>query len=78
MSKKKKKIRNRAPGIIGDYWKANRQAERENEAARQKQAAEKGGKEKKGWAGWSTTEKTMLFIIIAGLIGIFIRYVVLR
>lgn len=71
----RKKTRNKARDMIGDYWKTNRQAERENEAARKRQQEGRSEKEKKQW---TSTEKGMLAVIIIGLIGIFFRYVVFR
>jgi len=66
---KKKKVRNKARDIFTDYYKANRQAEKENIAAGEKQEKKKS---------WSISEKVMLVIIVIGLIGIFVRYVILR
>lgn len=71
----RKKTRNKARDMIGDYWKTNRQAERENDAARKRQQEGRSEKEKKQW---TSTEKGMLVVIIIGLIGIFFRYVVFR
>ncbi|MDD5987019.1 MAG: hypothetical protein PUC26_04275 [Eubacteriales bacterium] len=71
----RKKTRNKARDMIGDYWKTNRQAERENEAARKRQQEGRSEKEKKQW---TSTEKGMLVVIIIGLVGIFFRYVVFR
>ena len=71
----RKKTRNKARDMIGDYWKTNRQAERENEAARKRQQEGRSEKEKKQW---TSPEKGMLVVIIIGLVGIFFRYVVFR
>ncbi|MGI6737306.1 MAG: hypothetical protein ACOX41_08345 [Anaerovoracaceae bacterium] len=71
----KKKVRNKARDVIGDYWRTNRRAERDNEQARAAQEREKGSG---GRAPWSTGERIMLVVIIAGLIGIVLRYVVFR
>ena len=66
-----KKTRNKAKDMIGGYWQANRQAERENEEAKRRQ-----GEDKK--KGWSSSEKMMLGIIIVGAIGLVVRYVILK
>lgn len=65
----KKKTRNRAKDVISDYYRTNRQVEKENEEARERQGEQKG---------WSRSEKIMLGIIIIGAIGLLFRYVILR
>ena len=67
----KKKVRNKARDVLGDYWKSNRAAEKANEEARKKAGTE-NKKE------WTMGEKAMLIIIIAGAVGILIRYLVLK
>ncbi|MEA4922988.1 MAG: hypothetical protein VB031_06420 [Eubacteriaceae bacterium] len=65
----KKKVRNKARDVLGDYYKSNRAVEKANEEARKEQGPKKG---------WSRSEKIMMTIIILGAIGIVIRYVILR
>lgn len=72
MGKKKKQVRNKARDVIGDYYKTNNQYTREN---RERQKTE--GKREKGFKNWSPTEKLYIVVIALGLIGIFVRYVVL-
>lgn len=71
MAAKKRKVRNRARDVIGDYYKTNTQYARENRERQKEQE-----KKEKGLKNWSPTEKLYLVVIILGLIGIFIRYVV--
>jgi preprotein translocase subunit Sss1 len=65
MAKKQKNIRNRGRDMIGDYYLSNRQVEKEN---RERQQTRKE---------WSTSEKVLLAIILLGVIGLIIKYVVL-
>lgn len=65
MAKKQKNIRNRARDMIGDYYLSNRQVEKEN-SERQQTHKE-----------WSTSEKVLLVIILIGIIGLIIKYIVL-
>ena len=65
MSPNQKKVRNRARDMVGDYYRSNRYVEQENKE-RQKY-------EKK----WSKSEKMLLVIIILGLLGIVVKYVLL-
>ncbi len=65
----KKKVRNKARDVIGDYYKANRQVEKENREAQERQG--KTGK-------WNRTEVVMGLVIALALLGILIRYVILR
>jgi len=51
--------------MIGDYYLSNRQVEKEN---RERQQTRKE---------WSTSEKALLAIILLGVIGLIIKYVVL-
>ncbi len=65
----KKQVRNKARDVIGDYYRANRQVEKENREAQAKQ-----GKVKK----WNKTELAMVLIIGLAVAGIVVRYIVLR
>lgn len=66
MSKPKKNVRNKARDMLGDYYFANRQVEKEN---RERQEARKG---------WSTTEITFLVVIVLGLVALAVKYLVLE
>jgi hypothetical protein len=65
MPKKQRNIRNRARDTIGDYYLSNRQVEKEN---RERQQTRKE---------WSASEKILLAIILLGVFGLIIKYVVL-
>ncbi len=70
MAKKKKKVRNKARDMIGDYYKTNNQYTKENRARQEAEGRPKGGR------NLSNTEKTYIVIIVLGLIGIFVKYVI--
>lgn len=65
MSKKPKSVRNRARDMIGDYYKSNREVEKEN------QTRQENRKE------WTRSEKLLLAVIILGAIGLVVKYVIL-
>jgi preprotein translocase subunit Sss1 len=65
MAKKQKNIRNHARDMIGDYYLSNRQVEKEN---RERQQTKKE---------WSTSEKVLLIVILLGVVGLVIKYIVL-
>lgn len=69
----KDQSRNKAKDVLSDYWKSNRETEKANAEALKKQQAGQTEQEKKRW---KFSEKAMLVIIVLGLIGIVIRYVV--
>ena len=64
--KNKKNIRNRTRDMLGEYYFANRQMEKENQA-RQEQRKE-----------WSKTELAFLIVTILGIIAIAVRYLILE
>ncbi|MEG0392682.1 MAG: hypothetical protein RR626_07960 [Anaerovoracaceae bacterium] len=64
----KKQTRNKARDVIGDYYKANRQVEKENEKAREES-------QKKGW---SRSERTMLIVILVCGVAILVKYLVFK
>lgn len=70
MAKKKRKTRNKARDVFTDYYKTNTQYAREN---RQRQEDEE---KPKGLKNLNYTEKTYIVIIVLGLIGIFVKYVI--
>ena len=70
--KKNKPTRNKFRDAVSDYYMSNRQVDREN---RRRQEEEGGGS--KGLKNLNTMEKTCVIVIVLGLIGIVIKYVVL-
>ncbi len=72
--KKKKKTRNKSTEWIAGYISANKYTSEENERRRK----EENFKEQKGLKNLNSTEKIYMTIIVLGLIGIFVKYVVLR
>lgn len=73
MKKKKKKYTNKSTQWIAGYVEANRQAGIENEKRREEQ----GFVEQKGLKNLQYNEKIYVAIIVLGLIGIIIKYVIL-
>lgn len=69
--KKQKQMRNKARDMIADYYRTNKAYDEEN---RRRQDEEGGGS--KGLRNLNTTEKTLVAIIVLGLIGIVVRYVI--
>ncbi|MGI6257167.1 MAG: hypothetical protein ACOYJU_03780 [Anaerovoracaceae bacterium] len=65
---KKRKTRNKARDMLGDYYKSNRMAEEENE---------KNLKESPPSSNWTPAAKFMIIAIIICLIAIVIKYFVL-
>ena len=76
MAKKirKKKATNKSTEWIAGYISANRATSEENERRRK----EEGFQEQKGLRNINSTEKVYVTIIVLGLIGIFVKYVVLK
>lgn len=71
-TKKKKQTRNKARDMIADYYRTNKAYDEEN---RRRQDEE--GVRSKGLRNLNTTEKALVAIIVLGLIGIVVRYVIL-
>ncbi len=71
-TKEKKQTRNKARDIIADYYRTNKAYDEEN---RRRQDEE--GVRSKGLRNLNTTEKALVAIIVLGLIGIVVRYVIL-
>ncbi len=71
-TKEKKQTRNKARDMIADYYRTNKAYDEEN---RRRQDEE--GVRSKGLRNLNTTEKTLVAIIVLGLIGIVVRYVIL-
>ncbi|MDO4545869.1 MAG: hypothetical protein Q4C25_06905 [Bacillota bacterium] len=70
--KKKKKTRNKTRDFFTDYYKTNREYDKEN---RQRQEAEGGSP--KGLKNLNPMEKACVVVIVLGLIGIVIKYIIL-
>ena len=71
-TKEKKQTRNKARDMIADYYRTNKAYDEEN---RRRQDEE--GVRSKGLRNLNTTEKALVAIIVLGLIGIGVRYVIL-
>ena len=71
-NKKKRKVRNKTKDVLMGYYKTNMKYEEEN---RRRQKEE--GVTTKGLKNLTYTEKTYIVIIVLGLIGIIIKYVIL-
>ena len=71
-TKGKKQTRNKARDMIADYYRTNKAYDEEN---RRRQDEE--GVRSRGLRNLNTTEKTLVAIIVLGLIGIVVRYVIL-
>ena len=71
-TKEKKQTRNKARDMIADYYRTNKAYDEEN---RRRQDEE--GVRSKGLRNLNTTEKALVVIIVLGLIGIVVRYVIL-
>lgn len=70
--KHKKKIRNKSKDWLMDYYQTGREYDKEN---RRQQEAE--GSAPKGLKNLNSFELGCIVVIVLGLIGCFIRYVVL-
>ena len=71
-TKEKKQTRNKARDMIADYYRTNKAYDEEN---RRRQDEE--GVRSKGLRNLNTTETALVAIIVLGLIGIVVRYVIL-
>lgn len=71
-TKEKKQTRNKARDMIADYYRTNKAYDEEN---RRRQDEE--GVRNRGLRNLNTTEKALVAIIVLGLIGIVVRYVIL-
>lgn len=71
-TKEKKQTRNKARDMITDYYRTNKAYDEEN---RRRQDEE--GVSSRGLRNLNTTEKILVAIIVLGLIGIVVRYVIL-
>ena len=70
--KKQKQTRNKARDMIADYYRTNKAYDEEN-----RRRLDKEGVRSKGLRNLNTTEKALVAIIVLGLIGIVVRYVIL-
>lgn len=64
--KRRKRTRNKGRDVFADYYYTNREYARSN------------AEQQKGQPRWNSTAKIYLGVILVGLIGIFVRYVVLK
>lgn len=71
---KKRKVTNKSTEWIAGYVSANKWTSEENERRRE----EEGFKEQKGLRNLNSTEKVYVAIIVLGIIGIIIKYGILR
>ncbi len=72
-AKKKRKVRNKTKDILADYYRTNMEYDEEN---RRRQKEE--GVKTKGLKNLNSTEKTYVVVIVLALIGIVIKYVILK
>ena len=71
---KKRKATNKSTEWIAGYIRANKYTSEENERRRE----EEGFKEQKGLKNLNSTEKIYVAVIVLGIIGIIIKYGILR
>lgn len=71
--KKKKQVRNKSKDWLMDYYKSGRAFDEENEKRRRSA----GESEHRGLRNLNSFELGCVIVIVLGLIGCFIRYVVL-
>ena len=71
---KKRKAMNKSTEWIAGYISANKYTSEENERRRE----EEGFKEQKGLKNLNSTEKIYVAVIVLGIIGIIIKYGILR
>ena len=71
-AKGKKQTRNKARDMIADYYRTNKAYDEEN-----RRRQDEKGVRSKGLRNLNTTEKALVAIIVLGLIGIVVRYVIL-
>ena len=69
---KNKRTRNRAKSFIFDYYETNKAYSEEN-----RRRQEEEGVKPKGLKDLNATEKTCIAVIVLGLIGIVIKYIIL-
>ena len=70
--KNRKKVRNKSRDVLMDYYKTGREFDEENRARRERE----GVKEPKGLKNLNSFEWGCIIVIVLGLIGCFLRYVV--
>ncbi len=74
MAKKKRQVRNKTRDMFADYYKTNKEYAREN---REREERESGEDKPKGLQNLTYREKTYIVVIVLGLIGIVVRYLIL-
>lgn len=70
--KKKRQVRNKARDAIGDYYKTNMEYDKEN-----RRRQEEEGVKPKGLKNLNPMEMGCVIVIVLGLIGIVIKYIIL-
>lgn len=71
MAKKKRQVRNKARDVFTDYYRTNKEYAKENQQRQEQEGVPKGLK------NLTYREKTYIVVIVLGLIGIVVRYVIL-
>ena len=74
LRKENKEVRNKTKGWITDYYQTGREWEKDNQRRRE----EAGEEEHKGLRNLNSFERACIVVIILGLIGFFIKIVVLK
>lgn len=70
-AKKNKQVRNKTKDMLADYYRTNKAYDEDNRRRQQEE-----GVSNKGLKNMNTTEKTCVAVIVLGLIGIFVKYVI--
>lgn len=71
MAKKKRQVRNKARDVFTDYYRTNKEYAKENQRRQEQEGMPKG------LQNLTYREKTYIVVIVLGLIGIVVRYVIL-
>ena len=69
----KHRSRNKARDMIADYYRTNKAYDEDNRRRQQEE-----GTAPKGLKNLNPTEKVLVAVIVLGLIGIVIKYIILR
>ena len=72
--KHKKQVRNKSKDWLMDYYQTGREFDKEN----RRRQEEEGTPQPKGLHDLNSFEKGCVIVIVLGLIGIFIRYFILK
>lgn len=71
MAKKKRQVRNKTRDVFTDYYRTNKEYAKENQRRQEQEGMPKG------LQNLTYREKTYIVVIVLGLIGIVVRYVIL-